>query len=62
MSRISKAGGMGSLRNARAPHAFAASALQAQPENIRAQRNTHRLGENVHEPRAGQAGNARKIL
>jgi hypothetical protein len=47
---------------ARARHQVAAGPLQPEPQNIRPQRDSHRLRENVHETRLRQARNAGQRL
>src|SRR5262252_3204413 len=56
MRSIGKTCAMSRRGDAVALHQVAGCPLQAEPENIRAQGNTHRLSENVHEMRWRQAG------
>ena len=65
--RIGKSSTVSRYAHTGASHQVAAGPLQTQPENIRPERNSHRLGKNVHEARLRQARNAsqpfqRKII
>jgi hypothetical protein len=48
--------------DAGAAHQFSAGPLQPEPEYIRSQGDTDRLGKNVHEARARQPRNVCEIL
>src|SRR5215469_10447346 len=62
MRSIGKPGAMSRGGDTVALHQVAGCPLQAEPENIRAQGNAHRLSENVHEMRWRQAGYASQGL
>jgi hypothetical protein len=51
VSRVGKPGIVSSYGYTGASHQVAAGPLETQPENIRPERNSRRLSENVHETR-----------
>ena len=67
MGRVGKAGTVSSCGYTATSHQVATGPLQTEPKNIRPERNSRRLGENVHEARLRQAsyasqGFSRKVI